>query len=160
MRYLLVLFFVTFLLSCGEETKQTEESTSSTDTAKSVPDMKAQIPDMFCYSYTKGRDTVKLKVEKFPNVVTGALVYDFFQKDGSRGEIDGVLRGDTLVAEYRFLSEGQSSIRQVVFLIKDSSAIEGYGDLEEKDGKMIFKNISTANFSKGTKLTRVNCPVE
>jgi hypothetical protein len=70
------------------------------------------------------------------------------------------MRGDTLVADYTFMSEGKSSVRQVVFMVKDSIVTEGYGPQEEKDGKMIFKDLGKVDFSKGTKLQRIQCPVE
>jgi hypothetical protein len=115
---------------------------------------------MSCYAYISGNDTIKLKLEKFPNVVTGTLAYLFYERDKSKGTIDGVMRGDTLVADYTFMSEGTSSVRQVVFMVKDSTVTEGYGPQEKKDGKMIFKKISTVDFSKGTKLQRIQCPLE
>ena len=51
-------------------------------------------------------------------------------------------------------------MRQVAFLIKDSIATEGYGDMEEQDKKMVFKNLNTIDFNKGVKLKQVDCPVE
>ena len=77
-----------------------------------------------------------MKVEVFENVVTGTLSYKFYQKDSNKGEFEGTLKGDTLLADYTFMSEGTQSVRQVVFLIKGETAIEGYGDIEEKDSKL------------------------
>ena len=55
------------------------------------------------------------------------------------------------------MSEGTQSVRQVVFLIKGETAIEGYGDIEEKDGKMVFKNLSSVVFGKGVILKKEDC---
>jgi hypothetical protein len=115
------------------------------------------IPSSSCYFSTTGKDTVKLKVEVFPNVVTGRLSYNLYQKDSNKGEFEGYLHGDTLLADYKFMSEGKLSTRQVIFLIKDNIATEGYGDMEEKDGKMVFKNTNDITFGKGLVLRKVDC---
>ena len=158
-------FFIPAIVSavfcaCNNDSKQTSTEISTEDSPKSEPEMKIQIPNMSCYAYVSGKDTIKLKLEKFPNVVTGMLAYLFNEKDKSRGTIDGVMRGDTLVADYTFMSEGKSSVRQVVFMVKDSIVTEGYGSQEEKNGKMIFKDLGKVDFISGSKLQRIQCPIE
>lgn len=146
------------LIACNESPSNT--NTSNTDSATVAADtgkMTIQIPQSTCYRYATAGDTITLKVEKFPNVITGLLNYTLKEKDRNRGEIEGVLRGDTLVADYSFMSEGTRSVRQVVFLIKDDVATEGYGAMNEKDGKMVFVNINAVDFSKGTRLNKVDC---
>ena len=64
--------------------------------------------------------------------------------------------GDTLLAEYIFKSEGITSIREVAFLKQDDSFVEGYGDVEEQYGKMVFKNRSALSFT-GKVLHKVDC---
>ncbi|TMI61240.1 MAG: hypothetical protein E6H07_20010 [Bacteroidetes bacterium] len=158
-------FFILTIVSavffaCNNDSKQTATEVSTGDSAKPEPEMKIQIPNMTCYTYVSGKDTIKLKLEKFPNTVTGMLAYLFNEKDKSKGTIDGVMRGDTLVADYTFISEGKSSIRQVVFMVKDSIVTEGYGPQEEKNGRMFFKNVNDVDFSKGIKMQKIQCPVE
>jgi hypothetical protein len=84
-------------------------------------------------------------------------LYDFYEKDSNNGEFNGLIHGDTLLADYKFMSEGKLSTRQVIFLLKDSVAIEGYGDMEEKEGKMVFKNTSDITFGKGLLLNKADC---
>ena len=96
-------------------------------------------------------------MEVFPNVVTGKLSYKFYEKDSNKGEFDGQFHGDTLLADYKFTSEGQLSTRQVIFLIKNNIATEGYGDMEEKNGKMVFKDIKGVSVGKGLSLKKVEC---
>ena len=55
------------------------------------------------------------------------------------------------------MSEGKLSARQVIFLLKDSTATEGYGDMEEKDGKMVFKNTNDITFGTGLVLKKAEC---
>ena len=152
------LFFAVMLLTaCNNKSKQSTEAEATSDSSKS--EVRIQVPDVFCYSHIAGKDTIYLRIEKFPNVVTGNLSYKFQEKDSNKGTIDGVLKGDTLIADYTFMSESKSSVRQVIFLMKDSVATEGYGPMEERNGKMIFKNSSTVDFSKGIRLKKYPCPV-
>ena len=142
-----------FTLSCNQSANTTSKTLNDTTEAGK---MKVMIPASACYAGTNGKDSFFMKMEVFPNVVTGKLDYDFAEKDRNNGEFDGVLKGDTLLADYTFRSEGISSTRQVAFLIRDSSVVEGYGPMEEKDGKMVFTGGSTLTFS-GTPLIKVPC---
>lgn len=156
MKTTLIISLLLATVACNPDTRQT----AADDTGPADEDttgMTIQIPETGCYANISARDTVKLKVETFPNVVTGTLLYNFFEKDKNTGEIEGRLMGDTLLADYTFMSEGIRSTRQVVFLIRDSIAIEGYGAMEEKEGRMVFKDIREIDFSKGMKLTKVSC---
>jgi len=141
--------------SC-KEPKKSEKINSLKDSSK-VIENKIMIPASSCYSSATGKDSVHLKVEVFPNVVTGNLSYNFYEKDSNKGEFEGKLYGDTLLADYTFMSEGKQSIRQVIFLIKDGNAIEGYGNMEEKNGKMVFVNQKEISFGKGLVLKKVPC---
>lgn len=145
--------------SCNNETRKAAELTATPDTTKPLEN-KIMIPTSGCYTFTKGRDTVNLKLEKFPHVVTGSLSYNYYEKDYNNGTIDGVLSNDTLVADYIFMSEGKSSVRQVAFLIADSSLTEGFGSVEEKEGKMVFKDLKTLNFKTGIRLHKITCPTQ
>ena len=50
------------------------------DTVKTVEN-KIMIPASSCYFSITGKDTVTLKVEIFPKVVTGKLSYKFYEKN-------------------------------------------------------------------------------
>lgn len=101
---IIVLSFLIFS-SCNqdkkEESTKTEVKTTQTET---------------CYQYAKDSSTIKLKVVIKDNIATGNLIYDYYQKDKSQGTIKGEIKSDTLFANYKFMSEGIESIREVVFL--------------------------------------------
>ena len=143
------------VVSCNESNRSAE-AVNSKDTSKAVEN-KIMIPVSSCYSATTGKDSVFLKVEVFPNVVTGNLSYNLHEKDSNKGEFEGKLNGDTLIADYKFMSEGKLSTRQVIFLIKNDLAVEGYGNMEEKNGKMLFTSIKEINFARGLVLKKVPC---
>jgi hypothetical protein len=152
-----VSFLVLLISSCNSGSEKAGSPTVRDTTA---PGMKIMIPGMVCYAGVVGKDSVFLKTEIFPSVVTGSLVYNFNEKDDSKGEIDGTMHGDTLIAEYRFGAEGKVSTREVAFLVLDSSAIEGYGPMEEKDGKMVFRNRTEIVFGNGFNLKAIACPLQ
>ena len=150
---------IIFFVSCNGNSNETTIKTSTVDTPKPAEN-NIMIPNSVCYASENSKDTVFLQTEIFPNVVTGTLTYKIYEKDSNKGEIDGKMSGDTLLADYKFMSEGKTSTRQVIFLIKDSTATEGYGAMEEKEGKMIFKNRHAVDFSKGNKLKQIPCPLQ
>ena len=69
-----------------------------------------------CFLFATDRDTVFLKLNPpTDGKVTGDLRYDFYERDGNVGYVEGEIRGDTLIADYTFLSEGMISVREVGF---------------------------------------------
>ena len=85
MKYSIIVFFTATIIisSCNNEPKKVAETTD-TDTTK-VLENQAMIPTSTCYSSMTGKDIVMLKVEAFPNVVTGKLVYKLNEKDSNTG---------------------------------------------------------------------------
>ncbi len=140
------------LLSCNGNTKQST-TVPEVEPAKAVPITEPAS----CYAMIKNKDKVLLHITITNNKVNGDLIYSFFEKDKNTGTIQGNMKGDTLFAEYKFMSEGTESIREVVFLKNGDDFVEGYGDSEEKNGRMIFKNTSGLNFNNNLILKNVAC---
>jgi len=157
-KFFLIIVSIISFAACNTNTKNQTGNVS--DSTSDTTTMRIQIPQLQCYANMNGRDTIFLKLEKFPNVVTGFLKYQLYEKDANHGELDGKLYGDTLIADYKFESEGKESIRQVAFLIRGNTVKEGYGEMEEKKGKMVFKNTGHINFNNGLQLSKIACPVE
>ena len=154
--FMLIVVCTAFaFVSCNNEKKSTEVSTATDSTT--IVQNEIMRPEATCYFYTKGRDTVQLRVEDVPNGLTGKLVYNLYGKDTNDGTFAGKMSGDTLLADYSFRSEGLESKRQIVYLIKDGKATEGYGSMEEKDEKIIFKNLQDITFGKGIVLSKADC---
>lgn len=110
-----------------------------------------------CYTYIKGKDTATLSLLFSGEVATGALDYKWFEKDKSAGNIVGELRGDTLIVDYTFKSEGATSVRQVAFLKKGDHYLEGFAAVVQKDGKTEFTDLSQLDFSNGLAFTPSPC---
>jgi hypothetical protein len=91
--------------------------------------------------------------------VNGKLSYNLTGKDKNEGTLVGNMKGDTLIADYTFISEGVSSVREVVFLQKDGTLIEGYGDVTDANNKVTFKDKKKLKFDTKNTLTKVDCPL-
>lgn len=160
MKQIPYLYFVltsTLFVSCNSNPKTASEKTETVDSL-TVPENSKESLMTTCYRSAMGKDTFLLQVKRFDNVATGDLSYLFHEKDQQTGSFDGRLMGDTLIGEYIFDSEGSTSSRQIAFLLRDDMAIEGYGELEEKNGDMFFKDVKKIEFGSGLQLNKVVCP--
>lgn len=153
MKKSLLLFssIAALLISCGTSNNSEPTAIDSGEVAK------VMIPQSSCFASFSGKDTILLKLEVFPNVVTGVLKYQIWEKDKNEGTIDGKLEGNQVIAEYSFSSEGKTSIREVAFLIDGDTVTEGFGEMTENNGKMVFKNRASIDFTKGIRLTKIDC---
>ena len=157
MKQTLILFaFVGGLCSCtnnaGSNSADTKDTVSNIDTAI----MANAVPVPECYAQA-GKDTVLLQITTKNDGVNGTLYIHLDGKDMNQGHLVGEMKGDTLLAEYTFYSEGTQSVRQVAFLKQENAMVEGYGEVAEKENKMIFKNTGALKFDDKTKLTKVDC---
>jgi hypothetical protein len=55
------------------------------------------------------------------------------------------------------MSEGVESKREIAFLVREDSLIEGYGNVMEVDGIYRFEDHQGIDFSQGTVLLKTNC---
>jgi hypothetical protein len=138
------------LAACREQASQTAEAPAIT--AAPTP------AGPQCYAYTTAKDTVRLTLIATQPTVTGQLSYRYFEKDRNEGTIRGNMHGDTLRAEYTFQSEGVASVREVAFVRRGTGFVEGYGDVVERGGAMVFKQPQALKFDSTTTLVPVPCP--
>ena len=146
----IIALFILFT-ACGNDSGSANTNATDTTTANDA------VAATECYLYTNTTDTISLQITINGHSVTGALNYSLHEKDRSQGVIQGEIRGDTLLADYEFKSESIVSLREVAFLKKDNGYAEGYGEAEEKDGKMMFKNVAELNYSNNVILKKTNC---
>lgn len=149
MKVLGVLMISVLLGACQQRVKVTEEKDN---VAVEIP-----VAEQTCYTYIKGKDTAALMLITTGIVSTGELQYKWFEKDKNIGVIEGEMHGDTLIANYSFNSEGRRSVRQVVLLKKVNQFLEGFGEMEEKDGAIKFKDLRKIDFSNPIVFEKVAC---
>ncbi|MDB5019280.1 MAG: hypothetical protein JWQ28_407 [Pedobacter sp.] len=123
---------------------------------KPEPEQK-QANQQNCYSYNTNRDTVQLSLKIQGAQVSGNLFYSIHEKDKNSGSVEGKLRGDTLLLNYTFKSEGSQSVRQVAFLKQGNSLVEGYADVQEKGGIVMFKRPADLKFNSIIVLQKSAC---
>lgn len=91
-------------------------------------------------------------------LVTGKIVHNFHEKDGSFGSFDGVMKGDTLYADYDFEEEGTTSKRELIFIKKRNKLLQGYGDVEvDTQHTTVFKKDAKISFDENLPLTAISC---
>lgn len=149
--------FSLIILSCNNENKEKHDANAAQITAKN-PGTEPKINSNDCYVHIKNRDTANLKINIEGGNLIGDLDYKLFEKDSNKGKIAGQIKGDTIIAEYTFSSEGVKSVREVAFLKKaDGTLSEGFSEVIEKDGKMVFKNHSALKFDDSMVFTKTDC---
>lgn len=142
-----------FVVSCKKETKE-EVVVPTVQDEMSVEEVAVKE----CYSAIIKKDTISLSLTvKDSSLEEGELHYNFFEKDKNHGTLSGTFKGDTLFADYTFMSEGKESVREVVFLKKGNIFIEGYGDVEEKENKTVFKDKKKLFFDSKIVLSKADC---
>ncbi|MEP6700924.1 MAG: hypothetical protein ABJA85_06400, partial [Bacteroidota bacterium] len=73
------------------------------------------------------------------------------------GIIRGQMRGNLLIADYSFSSEGFPSSRPVAFKKVGEDFVEGFGETEGKNGYFVFKNADSLDFTHSFALHPFEC---
>ncbi len=142
--------------SCKNETKKNDSEVMAPEEAD-IMESDLNSPEIACYRYVSKKDTVLLQMEKMNDEVAGTLSYNYFEKDKNDGTFEGKMVGDTLFADYTFGSEGSVSIRDVIFVKKGNKLFEGFGQVEEVNGKMKFKKNAKYTLNDAMPLEEINC---
>ena len=102
-----------------------------------------------CYIATAGRDTFQLAITQVSDsLIEGSLHYNFFEKDDSDGQVEGIYKDGVLSAIYTFKSEGKLSKRQVIFRKVPTGFIEGFGESKVQDSVDVFVKPESIEFDK------------
>ncbi|WEK19982.1 MAG: hypothetical protein P0Y49_02290 [Candidatus Pedobacter colombiensis] len=154
---LIMVAFSLIMAACNSENKNKQPADNEKIAATNPPtDLAISTSD--CYVHIKNRDTATLKINIDGQNLIGELNYKLFEKDSNKGEITGQIKGDTIIAEYTFNSEGMKSVREVAFVKKaDGNMYEGTGEVMEKNGKMVFKDHSALKFDDSMVFTKTAC---
>ena len=138
------------IISCGEKPQPEVMAATQADTAL------VEVPVGDCYLLLQGKDSILMQVVVENNSAAGQLYYRFFEKDKSGGKLFGNLRGDTLVADYKFIAEGTESEREVAFLMRGDTLYEGFGEQQDAEGRMVFKDLKALRF-EGKPMLKTDC---
>lgn len=100
-----------------------------------------------CYRMIIKNDTAIISLNTQGDSVSGSLSYNWYERDDNDGTFKGAIKNDSLIlADYTFQSEGVTSVRQVVFKLKDSVLLQGYGELQERNDTAFFRDVNLVIF--------------
>jgi hypothetical protein len=148
------LFFDCLLLTALGSCKQDKETPAKTENKKSAS---SAVPSRSCYRYVMNGDTFSLKLTIADAKVMGSLKYNFAQKDDNMGSLEGTNVNKVIVANYTFTSEGQKSVREVAFQRMGNAYVEGFGEMVELNGKMVFKDRNAIKFDEAVTYQPIPC---
>lgn len=144
---------ISFIACQNQPTKNTQA-----DTSKNILDSSQILANSLtgCYEYSVGRDTIRLSLKVNGTKVNGDLLYDMYEKDKSKGTLDGTIQDSLLITNYSFNSEGMDSETELFFQFKNDSLYMGEGPQTLKDGKGIYSDRSKIVFK--TAFRKISCP--
>jgi hypothetical protein len=160
MKYILYIFLLSKLIACNDNSRANDKSTTSrpdSGAAAAKPEDHPLSNMTGCYMKIVGRDTAILMLEQKGDMFTGKILYDNYEKDGSRGTVKGKEDKEIIKLWYDFESEGMHSVMEVYFKRENGRLLRGVGDMDAKTDTTYF--ISGINYSDKEAFTKVDCNV-
>ncbi|MCR8667908.1 hypothetical protein NO995_09460 [Aestuariibaculum sp. M13] len=108
-----------------------------------------------CYVYSGDGNELLFQITDVSDDVYGRLKYRYHEKDENMGNFRGKLYSDKLLGTFTFISEGIESVREVAFLVKKDTLIEGFGTLNETGTAFKFRD--SIAYSSKMPLVKTNC---
>ena len=158
MKYIFYFLVFSKLIACNDSSQVV--TSQAADSGKViVPNAEAKPVAAIagCYMKIVGRDTAILLLEQKGNVFTGKMLYDNYEKDGSRGTVHGKEEQQIIKLWYDFDSEGIHSVMEVYFKKENGKLLRGIGDMDAKTDTTYF--ISGINYSDKEAFTKVDCGI-
>ena len=159
MKHFLYILLFSILVACNNSrTNDYSGNYKSSDSGKNFsPNVEDRsVPDVAgCYMKIVGRDTAILMLDHKGKEFSGKMIYDNYEKDGSRGVIKGKEEEGILKLWYDFNSEGMHSVMEVYFKEDSGKLLRGVGDMDAKTDTAYF--ISGINYSDKEAFTKIDC---
>lgn len=158
MRQFLITLFIANLISCNNAEQKSAgagQAPDSADSKRSAVENRPADDASGCYMKISGRDTAILMIDQKGKVLTGKMLYDNFEKDGSSGTVKGTEEKEILKLWYDFQSEGMHSVMEVYFKKDSGRLLRGIGTMNVKTDTTYFT--SGVNYSEKEAFTKVDC---
>jgi len=137
----LLLAVAIFASSCGNTNNNKTSLTSSMTPSEE--------PLKGCYIAVIKRDTIQLAITEVKgNQISGSLVYNFWEKDRSKGTFTGEYNNSVLLANYVFNAEGTTSERPVIFKKVSEGFVEGFGETKTEENREVFADPDAIEFGQ------------
>jgi hypothetical protein len=160
-RYPVLLVVLLTFSACNiTPTNDKDKNKDSTDAQRGAAENPASIPGddiSGCYMRVTGRDTLIARLQLLGDSITGSLLFDNYEKDGSSGMVSGKLYKGIIKLVYSFRSEGMNSVMDVWFKKQGDALIRGIGDMQTKGDTAYFTNTAVVDFPAGEKLSKIPC---
>jgi hypothetical protein len=124
-------------ISC-QQSASTSSQNGEEDSSKTTPAASIVAAGPQCYTRISGKDTSYLQFETNNEVINGQLEYRLFEKDKNQGAITGTITNNIIEAEYRFMSEGTTSVRPVIFKLDNNQVFEAIPSSFNDQGIPVF----------------------
>ncbi|HYC27989.1 MAG TPA: hypothetical protein VEB42_04220 [Chitinophagaceae bacterium] len=154
MRFLFIVVLAACILGCNNEAGSNSKENEADTSSRSEP---VQQPGRTgCYQEVIGRDTIALTLEHLQDRVSGRMTFDNFEKDGSTGTVEGVVRDSIIQLIYSFMSEGMHSVMEIYLKRSGDSLLRGVGEIGVKGDTAYFKDPAGIRYS-GNVLQKIPC---
>ncbi|MDH6253871.1 hypothetical protein M2347_003598 [Chryseobacterium sp. H1D6B] len=146
-----------FMMNCNKKTEIIVPKAPTDSIAVTEPVVDTLGPKSFCYLGVVGKDSVFASIDDNLGTIAGKLFYKNSEKDSSKGDVSGFKSGDTLKLTYEFQSEGSKSKRDIFFIQKGGTLIEGIGAQKEDSGQMKYADEKKISYKDVQKLETADC---
>ena len=154
--YLLYILLFGKLVACNNKSQPTTPQSSDSGIVTSSENKERPATGVTgCYMKILGRDTAILMLEQKGNMFIGKMLYDNYEKDGSRGTIKGKEDKEIIKLWYDFDSEGMHSVMEVYLKKENGKLLRGVGDMDARSDTAYF--ISGINYSDKEAFNKVDC---
>lgn len=144
------LLFVS-LVACNNNT-ETEGEKKEEITSPESAEIK---PQRSCYEYVVGKDSVRLKLTINDKDVNGKLDYNMYEKDSRHGNIQGVLDGDIIKADYVYQAEGTTTRQQLWLKLENDKVYEGTGDIKDENNAFVYADTTNIKYTQA--FEKIDC---
>jgi len=163
MRKELIILILIIFASCNNDPLETETRSDSTviiepgqPTTKPVSDTSIQDASG-CYLKVLGRDTMIVQLDQHGDSLSGKMVFDNFEKDGSRGTVHGKISRNTIKLWYDFHSEGMQSVMEIWFRLEGKELIRGIGSFGVKGDTSYYTHPPDIQYADDQRFRKVKC---
>lgn len=159
MKKLLILGTLSvFLMNCNKKAEPIPQKADTDTVAIEKPAIVDTLgAKSFCYLGVMGKDSVFASIDDNLGTISGKLAYKNNEKDSSKGDIYGFKSGDTLKLTYEFEAEGSKSKRDIFFIQKDNTLMEGIGKYKEENGVSKYSNEKKITYTDGVRMETTDC---
>ena len=158
LKFLFVLLAVAGIISCNNMDEKTSATTDSIQTTGDATiNTTAKVNLTGCWLRVIQKDSLSASLVQQGNFVTGKLVFDNFEKDGSSGTVSGRIENNIARLVYRFQSEGMNSISEVYFKITENGLIHGIGEVAVKGDSAYYADPARISFPANETLQKISC---